>query len=281
MSRPATDRWLRRALAAAALIAGAVLVPILVLLVLRSLPLLQPGALWQALTSSDWQPQAGAYGLLAMLAGSLLVALLALLVAAPLGVLYAVWLNLYLPAGPARPLRALLELLAGIPSVVYGLWGLLVLVPLVNAWAPPGASLFTAALVLALMLLPFSALVSDAALAGPVQRRLPAARALALSRWGTFRRVLWPETRGPILGGIVLQFGRALGETLAVLMVAGNVIQLPGSVFDPVRTLTANIALEMGYATAGHQTALFLSGLLLLVVTLILMLLVQRRGPLA
>lgn len=281
MSRQRRERWLKRLLALAAAASGLILLPIVVMLVYESLPLLAPAPLWQSLSSVDWQPQAGDYGLLAMLVGSLLVSLLALALAAPLGILFAVWLNLYLPRSAGHWLRPLQELLAGIPSVVYGLWGLLVLVPIINSVAPPGASLLTAALVLALMILPYSGLVTDAALQAPLQRQMPAARALALSRWGTFCRVLWPQTRVAILGGIVLQFGRALGETLAVVMVVGNVVQLPASLFDPVRTLTGNIALEMGYATAEHQSALFFSGLLLLMLTLVLMLAVRRRGTLA
>ncbi len=246
------------------------------MLVVESLPLLDPFNLWAALTSARWRPTAGQFGLLPMLAGTLLVSAFAMVIAAPLGVLYSVWLNLYLPRRRAAVLRGIQELFAGIPSVVYGLWGLMVLVPLVNIYAPPGASLFSAILVLALMILPFSALVSDAALQEPVKRHLSGGDALALSRWGTFRHVLWPEARSTIVAGIVLQFGRALGETMAVMMVAGNVVQIPHSLFDPIRTLTANIALEMSYATGTHQTALFMSGLVLLAVTLLLMLPVHR-----
>lgn len=272
------DRLAAPFFAATAAAAGLILLPIVALLVMESLPLLRPQTLWQAISTVDWQPQSNTYGLLAMLAASLTVSLLALILAGPLGILYAVWLNLYLPPAPAALLRSLLELLAGIPSVVYGLWGVMVLVPLINRHAPPGTSLLAAVLVLVLLILPFSALISDAALRSVARQRLPAARALAVSRWGTFLHVLWPETRSRITGGLVLQFGRALGETMAVLMVAGNIVQLPDSVFAPVRTLTANIALEMGYASGLHQSALFLSGLFLLAMTLVLMLFVDRRG---
>ncbi|MEX2488795.1 MAG: phosphate ABC transporter permease subunit PstC [Pseudomonadales bacterium] len=265
-------------LASAAGLAGLLLIPVVLLLILESLPLLAPAALWESLTSAAWHPRAGEFGLLAMMVASLLISALALALAAPLGILYAVWLNLYLPRRWTNRLRPLQELLAGIPSVVYGLWGLVVLVPMINSYAPPGASLLAAVLVLALMILPFSALVTDAALQAPIRHRMSAAQALAVSRWGTFRRVLWPEARATIIGGIVLQFGRALGETLAVVMVAGNVVQFPGSLFDPVRTLTANIALEMSYATGTHHTALFLSGLVLMLITLILMFQINRRG---
>jgi len=278
LSRSRPDDWSALFFAATAAAAGVILLSIVALLIMESLPLLQPHTLLQAISTTEWRPQDETYGLLAMLTASLTVSFLALMLAGPLGVLYALWLNLYLPPKPAALLRALLELLAGVPSVVYGLWGIMVLVPLINRHAPPGSSFFAAVLVLALLILPFSGLISDAALRSAVHRRMPAARALAVSRWGAFLHILWPETRNRITGGLVLQFGRALGETMAVLMVAGNVVQFPDSLFDPVRTLTANIALEMGYASGRHQSALFLSGLILLCVTLLLMLFVNRRS---
>lgn len=215
----------------------------------------------------------------AMLAGSLVVSLLALVLAAPLAVLLAAWLSLYAPCYLVKPYRGLYELLAGIPSVVYGLWGLTVLVPLVNAFAPPGASIITAAAVLALMILPYGVLLAESAFRQVPLNQEQAAEAAGLSSWGMFRCVHWPRCRGTIGRGMVLQFGRALGETMAVLMVAGNVVQWPDSLFAPVRTLTANIALEMGYASGDHRAALYLSALLLLIMTLAVMALVTDRRP--
>jgi len=161
-------------------------------------------------------------------------------------------------------------LLAGIPSVVYGFWGLVTLAPLVRQWHPPGVSLLTAILVLTLMILPTVALTVDAALAAVPVIHLRAAAALALSRWGMIRAVILPQARSGIASGMLLAAGRALGETMAVLMVAGNVVQQPHSLFDSVRTLTANIALEMAYAMGDHRAALFVSGLALLLMVLAL-----------
>jgi phosphate transport system permease protein len=265
--------WLLRLTGAAAVL---VLGGIIAVLLIQSAPfLLEHGvALWR----NDWQPGQARYGMAAMVAGSIVVSVLALVIAGPLAVFLAAWLR-YFAAPARRPVLTLVELMAGIPSVVYGLWGLLVLVPWINQWAPPGASWLAASLVLALMILPLALLVTDTALGQLPGRYLQAGQALSLSRVGMLRRVLLPQAGPAIVSGLVLQFGRALGETMAVLMVAGNVVQWPASLFDPVRTLTANIALEMAYATGDHRVALFASGLLLLLVTAVLLALSWRlRG---
>jgi len=265
--------WLLRLTGAAAVL---VLGGIVAVLLIQSAPFLveHGSALWR----NDWQPGLARYGMAAMIAGSVLVSVQALVIAGPLAVLLAAWLRYFAPL-IRRPVLALVELMAGIPSVVYGLWGMLVLVPWINQWAPPGASWLAASLVLALMILPLTLLVTDTALGQLPARYLQAGQALSLSRVGMLRRVLLPQAGPAIVSGLVLQFGRALGETMAVLMVAGNVVQWPTSLFDPVRTLTANIALEMAYATGDHRVALFVSGLLLLLVTAVLLMLSWRlRG---
>ena len=265
--------WLLRLSGAAAVL---VLGGIVAVLVSQStLFLLEHGsAFWR----NDWQPGQGRYGMAAMMAGSVVVSVLALAIAGPLAVLLAAWLRYFAP-WVRRPVLTLIELMAGIPSVIYGLWGMLVLVPWINQWAPPGASWLAASLVLALMVLPLALLVTDTALGQLPARYLQAGQALSLTRVGMLRRVLLPQAGPAIVSGLVLQFGRALGETMAVLMVAGNVVQWPASLFEPVRTLTANIALEMAYATGDHRVALFASGLLLLLVTAVLLMLSWRmRG---
>ena len=275
-SSPVTERLLSFGLTASAGLSGAILVGIVAVLLWQSLPfMVQHGA---TLGSAAWRPGEEHYGMLAMVAGSLLAALLALALAAPVAVLLAAWLR-YFAAPIRRPVLALVELMAGIPSVVYGLWGLLVLVPWINQWAPPGTSWLAASLVLALMILPLALLVTDSALGQLPSSWRQAGNSLSLSKVGMLRRVLLPQAMPAIISGIVLQFGRALGETMAVLMVAGNVVQLPGSVFEPIRTLTANIALEMAYATGDHRLSLFASGLLLVLVTAVLLTLSWRlRG---
>ncbi|MES1945329.1 phosphate ABC transporter membrane protein [Salinisphaera sp. PC39] len=228
----------------------------------------------------SWHPAAeaetGTFNLLPMVAGTLLAAGGAVLLATPLGLLSALFCRYFAPPTLAGPYRRLIELLAGIPSVVYGLWGLVVLVPLIGAWQPPGASLLAAMLILTLMILPTVTLFADAALVAVPRANLHAGAALGLSRFGLITGVLLPAARGGIATGVLLAMGRAMGETMAVLMVAGNVVQVPASIFEPVRTLTANIALEMAYALGDHRAALFFTGLVLLLLVTALVTLAAR-----
>lgn len=266
-----TDRLIKSLSGLMAILAGGLLVLITLEMVRAAWPALTQVPVAEWLLSGHWSPGKGHFGLASMLAASLLTSLGALLIAAPAGVILGAWMHLAAPGWVTATLRTLQGLMAGIPSVIYGLWGLITLVPLVNTMAPPGAVMLTAILVLALMILPLSVLVTDAALRQIPDEAMQPARALSLSRWGSFRSALWPRARAAIISGIILQFGRALGETMAVLMVAGNVIRWPDSVTQPVRTITANIALEMGYASGLHLQVLFLSGLVLLVMVALLM----------
>ena len=270
LTRLDADTLTARALGALAL--GAVLLLALVLgfLAREAVPVLTLHGAALFVASDGWFPLEQRLGLLPMVWATLAAALGALLLAAPLGLGVAVFVCFYAGAATARALRLMLALLAGIPSVVFGLWGLTVLVPLIARWQPPGASLLAATLILALMVVPTVALTGASALAAVPQPLLRGAAALGLSPVGSILGVALPAARPGIVGGLVLATARALGETMAVLMVAGNVVQTPGSVFDPVRVLTANIALEMAYATGEHRAALFASGLLLGVLVLAL-----------
>lgn len=254
----------------AALLVAAILVLVALFLLRESWPVLRDIGAARFWTDAAWHPGEQLYGLAPMLAATLLASVGALLLAIPLGVAAALFCRFYAPPVLARAYRHLISLLAGVPSVVFGFWGLTVLVPLIARWEPPGASLLTAILILALMVLPTVALTSAAALAAVPAAYLQGAAALGLSRRGMLLGVALPAARGGILAGVLLAAARALGETMAVLMVSGNVVQTPGSLFDPVRTLTANIALEMAYATGDHRAALFVSGLLLSGVALVL-----------
>ncbi|MBW3540052.1 MAG: phosphate ABC transporter permease subunit PstC [Planctomycetes bacterium] len=252
-----------------AAVAGAVVLLIVGFLVVESLPALRDVGLGRFFGDPSWHPAAGVRGgrfnLVPMIVGTLLTTAGALAVAAPLGVASALFCRFYAPKFAAGAYRRIVELLAGIPSVVYGFWGLVVLVPLIARLQPPGTSLLAGIAVLSLMILPTTALVADAAIAAVPTEYLRAAAALGLSRRGTIFGVVLPAARAGILTGVLLATARALGETMAVLMVCGNVPQIPHSLFDPVRTLTANIALEMGYAMHTHRAALFVSGLVLMV----------------
>lgn len=270
LSRWPTDRWLTPVLGVAAAGSGLILLLVLAFLLREAAPLLGSHAAIGFLLDAGWYPLEGQFGMLPMVAASLAAALGALLLAAPLGIISAIFLNFSAPTGIARVYRMIIALLAGIPSVVFGLWGLTVLVPLIARWQPPGASLLAAILILALMILPTIALTSASALAAVPKNLLHGAAALGLTQQGTILRVLLPAAQGGIVNGMLLAAARALGETMAVLMVAGNVVQYPGGLFDPVRVLTANIALEMAYATGAHRAGLFASGLLLTLVVMLL-----------
>lgn len=254
-----------------ALVSGAIVLLIVLFLIWETLPILQSVGLNRFFTDPDWHPTSEEFNLLPMLWGTLLVTVGAVLMATPLGILSAIFCHYYAPAAIASLYRRLIELLAGIPSVVYGFWGLVVLVPIIGRIQPPGASLLTGILILTLMILPTITLVADSSLASVPPDYLRGCAAMGLGRWATVRGVVFPTVKSGLLTGVILGTGRAIGETMAVLMVCGNVVQIPLSIFEPVRTLTANIALEMAYAVGNHRAALFVSGLVLMamVVTLV------------
>lgn len=249
------------------------LLAIIIFLLIQAWPALNAESLIVFLNTDGWYPLEGKLSLLSMLWATLAAGLGALFLAVPLGIATAIF-SLYLaPAFLGYVMNMVVNLLAGIPSVIYGLWGLTLLVPLINQWHAPGTSLLASIIVLALMILPTIAITARVALASlPITHELAAA-SLALSRVTTITKILLPAARSGISGGVLLALARAFGETMAVLMVAGNVVQTPHSLFDPVRVLTANIALEMAYATDVHRAALFVSGLLLMFLVAITVLL--------
>lgn len=268
--------WSLRAVAA---LAAAIVVVIVAFVAIEALPALHSVGIARFLTDPSWHPAAGAergtFGLGPMLAGTLAAAGGAIVLAAPLGVGSAVFSRFYAPAPVARGYRRLVEVLAGIPSVVYGFWGLVVLAPMIARWQPPGQSLLAGILVLAIMILPTVALLSEASLRSVPEGHLRGAAALGLSRWATVRGVALPAARGGLLSAVLLAVARAIGETMALLMVTGNVVQAPHSLFAPVRTLTANIALELGYAMDHHRSALFVSGLALMALVVVLVMVTE------
>lgn len=270
------DRSVRRLLGTLA--AGSVLLLALVLgfLVVEAAPVLDGGNATRFWSDDGWFPLEHRYGVMPMVWATLAATLGAMVLTLPLGLAVAVYERFLAPPSVAMTLRIGVGLLAGIPSVVYGLWGLTVLVPLIAAWQPPGVSLLAATLVLALMILPTVALTSSSALAAVPLPWLQGAAALGMSRCGAVWRVVLPAARAGIAAGAVLAAARAAGETMAVLMVAGNVVQTPTNLFDPVRVLTANIALEMAYAMGDHRAALFASGLALALLVLGLTAAAQR-----
>lgn len=274
----ASDRALLWTLRSLAMVSGLVVVLITLFVLKEVLPLTQTIAPTRFFTDASWNPIEGAFNFVPMLVGSLVVMAGAVLVAAPLGVACSIFCVFYAPRPLAQLLHKVVELLAGIPSVVYGFWGLVVLVPLINRLHAPGTSLLAGILVLAIMILPMMSLVASNVLAKTPASYLQGAAALGLTRWGTIWGVVLPSARPGLITGAVLQAGRALGETMAVLMVCGNVVAMPKGLFDPMRTLTANIALEMAYAMGDHRRALFANGLALLVMVLALLACAELSG---
>lgn len=275
-SRWHADRWWPLPLAAVSAGVGSLVLFIVGFVAMQAWPVLSHLGWADVLGDHAWYPLDGEFGMGGMLLATVLVSLGALLLAAPLGLGSAVFMQFVAPNSARRTLQWVLGLLAGTPSVVFGLWGLTVLVPWLADQHPPGTSLLTAALVLALMILPTVALTAASALQAVPRTLQQASHALGLSLRRHVLSVALPAARAGIVSGLVLALARALGETMAVLMVAGNVAQWPTSVLDPVRVLTANIALEMAYATGTHRAALFASGVVLSAMVLALALLAAR-----
>lgn len=281
-----TDLWFSLVLRVLAMASTVLLALIIAFLVKESWPLFtdmfidsESNGAWLSLfQSAGWYPLEGQFGMAPMIWASLAVTLGALALALPVGLACAMFLQFFAPAALAPGFRLLLNLLAGVPSVVFGLWGLTRLVPLIISWQPPGTSLLAAILVLSLMILPTVALTSAAALAAVPRELTAAATALGLRRNTRILQVILPAAKSGILSGAMLAAARALGETMAVLMVAGNVVQNPSGLFEPVRVLTANIALEMAYAMGGHRASLFASGLLLTLLVWLLVWLAARMA---
>lgn len=269
MCRSRIDRIVEVFLGAAAMLAGGIVLLIIGFLFYGASPVLQSGEFPSLFTDREWQPTSDRdpqFGIVPMLVGSVLVTVLAGSIAVPLGVAGAVFHQFYLPSLFKKWNRRALELLAGVPSVVFGFWGLMVLVPAINRMHPPGQSLLAAGLVLGLMILPMVALTSQVALDSVPREHLQAAAGLGIGRASTILRIALPCARPGIGAGAVLAIARAVGETMAVVMVCGNIANLPGSIFDPIRPITSTIVLEMGYATESHKALLYAAGLILVLV---------------
>ena len=218
-----------------------------------------------------WRPANNLYGILPMILGSLYVTAGALVIGVPLGVLSAVFLAQFCPKPLYKPLRAAINLMAGIPSVVYGFFGLLVLVPFVrNHFGGYGMGVLTASILLGIMILPTIITVSESALQAVPSSYYDGAVALGASHERSVFFVMVPAAKRGILAGIVLGIGRAIGETMAVIMVAGNQAIIPDSLTSGVRTLTTNIVMEMGYSTDLHREALIATAVVLFVFILLI-----------
>ena len=255
---------------------------ICIFLFAKGIPAMKEIGVLNFLLGRTWKPLSGIFGILPMIVGSIYVTAGAVVVGVPLGIMTAVFMAWYCPKRLYGVLKPAVNLLAGIPSVVYGFFGLLVIVPAIrNAFAVSGASMLAASLVLGIMILPTVIGISEAAIRAVPEHYYEGARALGASKErGIFFTVL-PAAKSGITAAVILGIGRAVGETMAVIMVAGNQAVMPTGVLKGLRTLTANIVIEMGYSADLHREALIATGVVLFVFILMINLtfsLVQRRS---
>lgn len=230
------------------------------------------------LMGRTWQAGNGLFGIFPMIIGSIYVTAGAIIVGVPIGILAAVFLARFCPKPLYRIMKPGVELLAGIPSVVYGFFGLMIIVPWVRDTFRPyyggnGLSLFSAALLLGIMILPTIISISESAIRAVPDKYYQGALALGATHERSVFRTVVPAAKSGIMAGIVLGIGRAFGETMAVIMIAGNQAWIPDNMFQGIRTLTANIVMEMGYAQDLHREALIATGVVLFIFILIINLL--------
>jgi phosphate transport system permease protein len=220
---------------------------------------------------SEWLPPA-LFGIFPMIIASLVSTLGAVLIGVPIAILTAVFLAELAPKWLANIVRPAVELLAGIPSVVYGFFGLVIIVPTIEVLfnVPAGNTVLAGIIVLAIMILPTVITISETSLRALPPTYKEGALALGASHIYSIFKVLIPAARSGILTGVALGIARAIGETMAIIMVMGNAPATPGSLLEPARTLTANIAMEMSYATGIHASALYSTGIVLLVFIVLL-----------
>ena len=233
-------------------------------------------SLWKFLTSTEWYPTSMSnirYGTFALIAGTLSVTGVAMLIAVPFGLGAAIFVSEFSTGKTREFLKIIIELLAAIPSIVWGFIGLTVMNPLIQKFfgVQVGLCVLNAAILLALMSIPVMVSIGEDALKAVPDSYREAALALGATRWQMIWRVLLPAGKNGLLAAILLGVGRAVGETMAVLMATGHAVNVPHSVFDSVRTLTATIAAELGEAPEGspHYNILFLIGILLFTITFI------------
>lgn len=255
---------------------------ICIFLFANGIPAMSKIGFGEFLTGELWKPKNDIYGIFPMIIGSLYVTAGAIIIGVPIGILTAVFMAFYCPKAIYKPLKMATELLAGIPSVVYGFFGLVVLVPWIRNIAKSlqhagiirqsgnGNSILTASLLLGMMILPTIIGVTESAIRAVPPQYYEGSLALGATHERSIFRTVLPAARSGILAGVVLGIGRAIGETMAVIMIVGNQPRIAQNILQGMRTLTGNIVLEMGYATGLHREALIATGVVLFVFILII-----------
>ncbi|QYX27696.1 phosphate ABC transporter permease subunit PstC [[Clostridium] scindens] len=286
-SKAWTEKFMRGVFFIAACASVLAVALICIFLFANGIPAMKEIGFGKFLTGQMWRPKNQIFGIFPMIIGSLYVTAGAILFGVPVGILTSVFMAHYCPKKIYRPLKAATELLAGIPSVVYGFFGLVVLVPWIRemgrelGFGGNGSSILTASLLLGMMILPTIIGVTESAIRAVPAQYYEGAVALGATHERAIFRVILPAAKSGVVAGIVLGIGRAIGETMAVIMVAGNQARMPAGIFRGIRTLTANIVIEMGYATDLHREALIATGVVLFVFILLInfsVALLNRRG---
>ena len=240
-------------------------------LLVNGVPAMQEIGLKNFLLGKVWKPGNNKFGILPMILGSVYVTAGAILIGVPIGILTAIFMSNFCPKSIYKIIKPAIDLLAGIPSVVYGFFGLVVIVPFVRqTFGGNGSSMLTAAVLLGIMILPTIIGVSESAIRSVPDSYYEGALALGATHERSVFCIVVPAAKSGVLAAVVLGIGRAIGETMAVIMVAGNQARMPAGIFKGIRTLSANIVMEMGYATDLHREALIATGVVLFVFILII-----------
>lgn len=245
---------------------------ICIFLFANGIPAIQEIGLFDFLLGKTWKPGNDIYGIFPMILGSLYVTAGAIVIGVPVGILTALFMAKFCPSPVYRIMKPAVELLAGIPSVVYGFFGLVVLVPFVRGFfgrtlgfGGNGSSMFTASLMLGIMILPTIIGVAESAVRAVPETYYEGSLALGATHERSVFFVTLPAAKSGVLAGVILGVGRAIGETMAVIMIAGNQPRMPKGLFEGVRTMTSNIVIEMGYAADLHREALIATAVVLFI----------------
>ena len=247
-------------------------------LFVNGIPAMKEIGIFKFLLGTMWKPGNNIYGILPMIMGSIYVTAGAILIGVPIGILTSVFMASYCPKKVYRFFKSAIDLLAGIPSVVYGFFGLMMLVPLIRDLFHKGngSSILSASILLGIMILPTIIGVTESAIRAVPSNYYEGSLALGATKERSLFFVVLPAAKSGLIAGVVLGIGRAIGETMAVVMVAGNQARMPAGILRGVRTMTSNIVLEMGYAADLHREALIATGVVLFVFILIINFCVAR-----
>lgn len=247
-------------------------------LFVNGIPAMKEIGIFKFLLGTMWKPGNNIYGILPMIMGSIYVTAGAILIGVPIGILTSIFMASYCPKKVYRFLKSAIDLLAGIPSVVYGFFGLMMLVPLIRDLFHKGngSSILSASILLGIMILPTIIGVTESAIRAVPSNYYEGSLALGATKERSLFFVVLPAAKSGLIAGVVLGIGRAIGETMAVVMVAGNQARMPAGILRGVRTMTSNIVLEMGYAADLHREALIATGVVLFVFILIINFCVAR-----